>query len=223
MPLGILPLGTGNFLARALLVPMKLEEAADLLVGDHATTPVDALEVDGRHYFTNVSVGMSPQAVVETSSADKKRLGRLAYVLAMIRQSAIFRLRRFKVELDGQSRWVRASEVLISNTTLLEKPPVLFGPPETLGDGQLEVYTVTARTPGDYLGLLWGLLFRPRRPAASLTHGTARRSVRVRSFRRPSLVQADGEVIGRTPVEILLVAKAIHVITPATVRVLDQS
>ena len=36
VPLGILPMGTENFLARVLLIPMKLEEAVRLLV---VTTP----------------------------------------------------------------------------------------------------------------------------------------------------------------------------------------
>jgi diacylglycerol kinase family enzyme len=37
-------------------------------------------------------------------------------------------------------------------------------------------------------------------------------------LRRSSLVQADGEMIGHTPVEIHLIHKAIHVIMPQPVR-----
>jgi diacylglycerol kinase (ATP) len=76
VPLGILPLGTGNVLARALSIPLKLEEALDLLVGDHAVIEVDALKVGDRHFFSNVSVGISPAMVSETTPAQKRRLGR---------------------------------------------------------------------------------------------------------------------------------------------------
>jgi diacylglycerol kinase (ATP) len=214
VPLGILPLGTGNDLARALLVPLKIDEAVELLVSDHAVMEVDALQVGKRYFFSNVSVGISPKMMNDTNSADKKHFGRLAYVLAMVKRSSIFKLQRYTLTLDGQARSIRAAEVMISNTTLLEKPPLVFGPPETLSDGQFEVYVLTARTLGDYLRLAWDLFFRPGKLAAKLSHWTAKQSVRIDAIRRSPLVQADGEVIGHTPVEIKLVRKAIHVIMP---------
>ena len=221
VPLGILPLGTANFLARVLLIPLKLEEALALIVGVHAIAEVDGLGVGERCFFSNVSVGMSPNAVSETKAADKKIFGRLAYVVAMMKQARIFRLRRFMLRLDGTPRLVRAAEVLISNTTLLEKPPSLFGSPKTLEDGHLEVYVVTARTIGDYLRLGWDVFFRSGKQAAKMSHWEARRGASIVSLRRPSLVQADGEMIGHTPVEIHLVPKALHVIMPAAAAAVD--
>ena len=214
VPLGIIPLGTGNDLARALLIPLKIDEAVELLAGDHVVIEVDALQIGERYFFSNVGVGMSPAMMDDTSSADKKHFGRLAYIMTMVKRSGIFRLHRYTVTLDGQSRSIRAAEVMISNTTLLKKPPMVFGPPETLGDGQLEVYALTAHNPWDYLRLMWDLFVRPGKPAAKLSHWTVRQSAHIDAPRRSPMVQADGEVIGHTPVEIKLVPKAIHVIMP---------
>jgi diacylglycerol kinase (ATP) len=214
VPLGILPLGTGNYLARALQIPLNIEEAADLLVGEHDVVEVDALRVGERYFFSNVSVGISPEIMNDTSSADKKHFGRLAYVLSMVKRLRVFHLRRYRLTLDGRSRRILAAEVLISSTTLLQKPPFLFGLPKTLSDGRLEVYVVTARSLFNYLRLAWDVLLRPGKHAASLSHWVARDSVRIETLRRSHLVQADGEVIGRTPVEIQLVRKAVHIIAP---------
>jgi YegS/Rv2252/BmrU family lipid kinase len=213
VPLGILPLGTGNGLARALLIPLNLDEAIELLVNDHTVMEIDALQVGERYFFSNVSVGISPQMMKDTKSADKKLLGVLAYALAMIKRSGVFQLQRYTLTLDGLPRSIRAAEVLISSPTLLEKPPFPLGPPETLDDGLLEVYVVTAHTLADYARLVWDLFRRPGRSAAKLTHLAATHSVRIEA-NRSHLAQADGEVIGHTPVEVELVPKAIHVIRP---------
>ena len=213
VPLGILPLGTGNGLARALLIPLKLDQAMDVLVHDHTIVEVDALQVGERHFFLNVSVGISPEVMNDVKSEHKKQLGRLAYFIALIKRSSIFRLRRYTVTLDGQSRSIHGAEVMVSNPTLLDKPLSVFGPPETLGDAELEVYVVTAHTPRDYVRLVWDLFRRPGQSAAKLSHLAATHTIRIEADHSP-LVQADGEVIGHTPVEVRLVPKAIQVIMP---------
>jgi YegS/Rv2252/BmrU family lipid kinase len=214
VPLGILPMGTGNYLARTLLIPIDLEEALDLLDGDHAVQEIDGLKVGDRCFFTNVSVGISSGSVNDTKSTEKKNFGRLAYVMSMVKQASIFQLHRYKLTIDGRTQLILASEVLISNTTLLQKPPFLFGPPQSLGDGQLEIYVVTARNLGDYVRLAWDLFIRSGKSAAKLSHWTARQSVRIDALRSSPLVQGDGEVIGHAPVVIQLIPKIIRVVMP---------
>src|SRR5689334_7767604 len=111
IPLGILPLGTGNDLARVLSVPLKLDDALDLLVGEYTVIDVDALKVGERYFFSNVSVGISPVVMKDTKSTQKKRFGLLAYLWTMLRRSSIFQLRRYTLTIDGHPRQVRASEV----------------------------------------------------------------------------------------------------------------
>ncbi len=216
VPLGILPLGTGNGLARGLNIPLDLDGALNLLTGEHSVMPIDTLKVNQTYYVLDVSAGISPQLMRDTKTELKKRFGRLAYLWTALRRTNLFRVRRYRLTIDGAFYSLLATEVLISNGTMLEAPTTTIGPPETFTDKQLEVYVITARNLLDYLQLGWAVLRRAPRDAPVVKHFPVKHFIRLDARRRSQLVQADGEVIGRTPVTVELMPDAIRMIVPPT-------
>ena len=103
VPLGILPLGTGNVLARELGLPLDLDSACELIAGAHEETAIDALRIDGRHFFTQVGIGIDALMIRDTTKAHKKRFGRLAYLWTAFTRLLGFRPRRFSIRLDDMA------------------------------------------------------------------------------------------------------------------------
>ena len=84
-PLGVLPLGTFNYFARNLGVPLELTAALDAIV-EGTSTRVDVGEVNGRVFLNNSSIGLYP-AVLTSRESTYRRFGRsqlAAYVSVVL-------------------------------------------------------------------------------------------------------------------------------------------
>jgi YegS/Rv2252/BmrU family lipid kinase len=214
VPLGILPVGTGNGLARSLQIPISIDEAMQLIAGEHRLQPVDAMRVGERVFVLNVSVGVSPRAMQNTPPEVKRRFGMLGYAWVILKEFFTHKPPRYNLVIDGHNIQVQATEILISNGSILKEPPVLLGPPEDMNDSEFEVHILTARTIFDYLRLAWSLLVHRERRKQDLRTLKVQKSILIEHTGRKQPVQADGEVIGWTPVEVQIVANALKVIAP---------
>ena len=212
IPLGIIPVGTGNILAQDLGIPLDLNRALQLLCGPHRTRTLDAMRIGEQYFLLSIGIGLSAVLHRDTTTADKRRFGHFAYVLRGLLALRGFQPRRFTVTADGKASHVRAAEVVVANSSTAGSATIRWGPHILLDDGVLDVCIVRARTPLDYFRIAWNLLRRQKRDPR-LRFLRARESV-VISARRPLPVEADGDVIGRTPVHIRLAPAAVQVIVP---------
>jgi diacylglycerol kinase (ATP) len=213
--LGILPLGTGNILARAMAIPNTPEQAIQLIVGVHAVQPLDVMRVADQSFVLNVSAGLSARTMRDTRSEHKRRFGVLAYAWTLAGNLLHLQPRHFKLTADGHQVQVRASEILVANGTFLQEPLFPYDSVQGFDDQQFDVYILKARTLIDYLRLAWGVLRRSRKRQAELRTLPIRTSITIDALGRPQPVQADGEWIGQTPVTVELVPSAIHLLVPA--------
>ena len=215
IPLGILPVGTVNALARELGIPLDLDQAVHLLAGERALACMDVGQVNDRYFALNASVGVSVSTMQATQAQDKRRLGVFAYLVSGIKALVGAQPHRFEIEVDGRVEHYRASEVVVANGGAIGDPALRWGPDVCLHDGQLDLCVVRARSVLDYLVLAWKLLWGSQRRDRRLRCVRVRKSARI-DAKRKMLVQADGDIVAETPMHVSVLPQAVQVIVPAS-------
>jgi diacylglycerol kinase (ATP) len=222
VPLGIVPAGTGNMIARELNVPLEIEDAFTLIAGTNRLRKIDAMRIGKRVYILNASLGISASIINDTTRQNKSRFGRLAYVWTAIPKIFALRRRYLSVAVDGNSLKYRAAEVEILNCGILANVLYPQGPDIRIDDGHLDVWIMSSKTLLDYPRYLFQMI--TRRPSKQLSHFiNSEKSVSIRS-KIPLPVQADGDIIGTTPIELEVLPGALTVLVPekpVTVPALD--
>ena len=216
VPIGVLPGGTGNLLARALGIPRDVTRAVPALLGGDVRA-IDLGVVLGHRFAVAAGVGIDAAMVAETPAWMKKRLGVLAYTIMATRaalRAVIFR--RFfvaRVEVDGEVVERRAAAVLFANFGAILEDRIAFGPDIVVDDGMLDCCIFSPSNLRDAMRIMWRVTRRDFRPDPALLY---RKGTRFRIETIPILpLQADGELLGVTPAEITVEPLAAHLLVPA--------
>jgi diacylglycerol kinase (ATP) len=216
IPIGVLPGGTGNLLARALGIPRNVTRAVRVLMaGD--TRRIDLGVVQGHRFAVAAGVGIDAAMVAETPAWMKRRLGVFAYTIIATRaalRAVIFR--RFfiaRVEVDGEIIERRAAAVLFANFGAILEDRIAFGPDILVDDGVLDCCIFSPSNLRDAMRIMWRVTRRDFRPDPALFY---RKGARFRIETDPVMpLQADGELLGVTPADVTVDPLAARLLVPA--------
>ena len=211
LPLGILPGGTANDLARTLGLPLDMVDAAGIVAAGR-TRAIDVGDVNGKPFFNVASLGMSAKLADRLSRETKRRWGRLAYALTAT--EVLIEARRFGAIIrsdDGPEITVRSLQIAVGNGRHYGGGMIVEETAE-INDGRLDLYSLEFR---DVWKLpLMALAFRQGRHGLLdevRTISGTRFEIRTR---RPMPVNADGEIVTQTPAVFSLRPGAIQVFAP---------
>jgi YegS/Rv2252/BmrU family lipid kinase len=192
VPMGIVPRGTANIVARELGLPAGWRKATRrALERFPATRPVDLMRVNDGYSALASGIGFDATVMRYTPRALKYWLGRAAYLAAgawWLPQAPLFEC---TIRADGEAIEMTAVVVLVVNAGMLGAAPFRFGPNIAIDDGLLDIVVYRPRTLGDRAGVLWRIV-RQRSDGSSMLQRKAR-SVEIKA---PDVqwYEVDGEV-----------------------------
>ncbi|MGN6088619.1 MAG: diacylglycerol/lipid kinase family protein [Actinomycetales bacterium] len=199
VPLGILPGGTGNLLARNLALPVNdLDAALDIaLTGrDHRIDVARLVELDdtskGDGFVVMAGIGFDAAMMRDAPEKLKARVGSLAYVAAALRHLRDRRM-RVTITVDDQPPLRRSARtVLVGNVGELQAGLTLL-PDAVPDDGRLDVLVIAPRTVPQWVRIAARVVLRRHREDELVATLTGRRVHIEASSPQPR--QLDGDPI----------------------------
>jgi diacylglycerol kinase (ATP) len=212
MPVGVLPGGTGNLTARALGITPNIGRAVrQLVTGKRRQVDLGTL-ADGRYFAFAAGIGIDAAMVAGTTSEAKRLLGVLAYVRTATRASLAVDAFDVRAIVDGADHRFRATAVLIANFGSVLNGFLQLGPEIRPDDGMLDLCVFCPENVTDALRMGWRIA-RKRYADDPAMHFLKGRHIRIETDpARPA--QADGELMGTTPVDVRVAPLAACFLVP---------
>lgn len=215
IPLGILPLGTFNYVARALNIPIALIQAAEV-IAKGSPRAVHVARLNDHIYLNNASLGLYP-LFIEQRERYNKYLGRFplhAYTSALDVLLRKYKALKLELIVDGVKHPVTTSLVFLGNNQLQLKELNL-----TIADAAKEGKVAgVVISKSDRISLV-KLLIRLFRGSVEHADGVSLFSaehIEIRSVQdKPLYLAIDGELVEeQSPLQISVDKHALHIMVP---------
>lgn len=212
--IGIVPTGTGNDFCRMLGIAKQPKEALlQLLRG--TTKKVDIGLVNGRRFLNTIGVGFDAEVVRITNEEYRYLSGNLAYLASLIKVLGKYRNQPMVVETEEAIFRGKMLLAAIGNGSFVGGGMNLL-PRAKIDDGVFHLCLLGNVSKTEILVNMPKIFSGSHLSHPKVSTFTARK-VTINS-QRPLAVQADGEIIGETPVEVDIMPLALEILVPKTVK-----
>ncbi len=197
IPVGIVPAGTGNLLARNLDIPLYIRAAIDIaLTGQDRAIDMVSVTGDGiddSHFMVMAGMGFDAAIMEGVNEQIKEKVGWLAYVLSALK-SLMFPVSRVEISIDGgEPTSHRARTIVVGNVGYLQAGMPLL-PDAAIDDGQLDVVILYPRRFLSWVPLAFRVLTKRTRTDDTINRMTGQTVSITAATDVPR--QLDGDSIG---------------------------
>lgn len=208
--LGLLPLGTGNSLARDLAIPAEVNAACEV-IKEGQSRMIDLGSVNGQYFVNVATIGLSTLIAEELDDEAKKRFGRIVYLVALFKAVAHGRRFSAQIVLPDETLQFRTMQVVIGNGRF-HAGPFPITPDAEIDSGYLAGYSVNSSSRAVLMRYFLRLWHGRHIAMAEVVPFRAKEArVHTRPIKK---ITVDGEVGLRTPAELKIHPAVLAVLAP---------
>ncbi len=133
--LGIIPMGSGNGLARHLQIPLNFRKAIEI-IRNGKTQPIDAAEINGNVFFVTAGIGFD--ALIGNLFNLKGKRGFHNYLGLSTKEILQYTPRDYRIEIDGQRFDRKAFLITFANASQWGNNAYI-APRANISDGWIDI------------------------------------------------------------------------------------
>lgn len=213
VPLGLVPVGTGNAFARELgPMPGDWKKGIDI-IAKGKLRPLDVGRVETNtevfHFLNIIGLGFPVDAM--RTAKKLKMFGNSAYTMGVIRE--IFRLKSYRLNIEIDGKYIEEKNIFVEiSNTRYTGTSFLIAPHARVDDGLLDV-TLLRELPRMRLLRLFPTIYSGRHVDFAEVSTCTASTIKIISPEN-CLLAPDGELYGETPVTVTCLRKDLEFFCP---------